>query len=157
MSDKNILRFFLLSGLSLLPFLFKRKPIKDWILVFFIKAFYSVFFDTIVVRKKKVSYPVRLLPKLFDINILYDLVLFPVACVLYNQISFHSKTLKAILQVFLFSIPMTITEVWAEKKTRLIKYHKGWSWYITFISLTLSFWLVRVIMVFIRYIDKQKS
>lgn len=150
----RILRSMSIIGLGSLPFLFKKQPVKDWVLVFFIKGFYSGFIDSFVVSKKKVTYPVRAFPKVFDIHIIFDLLLFPIACVLYNQMTYRSSIEKIISKVFIFSIPISMVEYWAEKNTRLIKYHKGWNIFYSSLTLTISFLLVRATMGLIRKYDK---
>lgn len=152
MSEKQLLRLLTLLGILSLPILFRKQPIKDWILVFALKAFYSGFADSLVVAKKRIIYPVRLLPNIFNIHILFDLLLFPIACVLYNQITQHSKIFETIYKVFYISTPILLFEIWAEKKTKLIHY-KNWNWVYSFLSLNTSFWLVRLAMSFIRKID----
>jgi hypothetical protein len=154
MREKKILRYLLIAGVISLPFLFKKQPVKDWIIVFCLKAFYSGFVDSIVVAQKKIIYPVRLLPKIFNINILFDLILFPIACVIYNRITYNSNVIKTIYNVFFISIPIIIGEIWIEKNTQLIKYKKNWNWFYSFIGLNLSFWLVRGTMAVIRKLDK---
>ncbi|HAQ06981.1 MAG TPA: hypothetical protein DCR24_05435 [Bacillus bacterium] len=136
-----------------MPFILKKQPVKDWILIFFLKAFYSVFFDSFVLRKKKITYPVRLLPQTFNINILFDVLLFPITCVHYNQMTYHSTFIKTVLKVFVFSTPISIGEIWLEKNTKLIKYH-DWHWFYSFMTLTTSFWLVRATIYLIRKFDR---
>jgi hypothetical protein len=65
------------------------------------------------------------------------------------------KPLKTILSVFLFSGPMTLFENWLEKNTNLVKYHKGWNSYITFIVLSFTFLLVKGCIEVIRFLDKK--
>lgn len=121
------------GGLISLPFLFKKQPVKDWILIFCLKAFLSGVVDSFVVGKKKITYPVRLLPKVFRIHAIFDLILFPITCVLYNQMTYHSTFLKTVFKVFIFSIPITFFEVWAEKKTNLIyQVSQGLEWILLF-------------------------
>ncbi|WP_370464997.1 CBO0543 family protein [Neobacillus kokaensis] len=123
-------------------------------MVFCIKAFYSGFIDSFVVSHKKVVYPVRLLPNVFHINILFDLLLFPIVCVLYNKLTYRTSLLKTVSSVFIFSTPILLGEIWAEKNTKLIKYKNNWSWAHSFESLTVSFWFVRATMALLRRLDK---
>lgn len=153
MSEKNILRLLTALGFISLPFLFRKQPAKDWILVFSLKAFYSGFLDSFVVRYKKVEYPVRLLPKVFDIHIVFDLLLFPIACVVYNQVTYRTNLKQTIGRVFLFSIPMALVESVVEKKTNLLKFKKNWNAFYSFLSLTFTFWLVRATIGLIRKYD----
>lgn len=149
----RFLRWSVILGVVSLPFLFKKQPVKDWILVFFIKGLYSGFVNSFMIGHKKITYPVRLLPKIFKIHVVFDLLLFPIACVLYNQMTYRSTLKEIVGKVFIFSVPMSIVEHWAEKNTKLIKYHKGWNGFYSFASLTLSFLLVRGTMALIRKFD----
>ncbi|ADU32148.1 CBO0543 family protein [Evansella cellulosilytica] len=151
MKERWILRGLFVFGLILIPIVYRKQPIKDWILVFLIKCFYSWFIDSFVVASKQISYPVRILPHIFKIHVLFDVFLFPLACVMYNQLTYRNNTfLDIVIKVFLFSVPITLIEVWAERKTKLIKFRKNWSAWISFATLTLSFWLVRATMGAIR-------
>lgn len=149
------LRLLTILGLVSLPFLFKKKPTKDWIIVFLIKAVYSIFWDTLVVKYKKVTYPVRLFPKLFKINVAFDFLLFPIACVIYNQLTYRKTNFwEIVLKAFYLSVPIIVIEIWLEKTKGFIKYKDGWNWFISFVTLTLSFWIVRLLMALIRKFDK---
>ncbi|MCM3361469.1 CBO0543 family protein [Niallia sp. CLA-SR-H024] len=155
--ERKILRFLFLLGIGLLPVIFRKKPAKDWFLVFFFKGYLSSFVDSIVTSKKWLNFPVRFLPKHFQINILFDYLLFPITCVAYNQISQHSKLPGIILKSFYFSIPMTFIEVLLEKYTNLIKYNKGWHWYDTLLTETCTFLLSRTCIGFVRKLDKDNK
>jgi hypothetical protein len=151
--DAKILRYLTYIGIICLPILFRKQPVKDWVLVYTLKAFYSGFVDSFLVANKKVYYPVRVFPKIFNIHIVFDLLLFPIACVFYNQVTYRSKIKEIIPKVFLFSIPITIIETFAERHTNLIKYKNNWNWFCSFLTLTFTFWLVRGTMGAIRKLD----
>lgn len=157
MRDIKILKVICYLSLASLPILFKKYHLKDWLLTFFIKAYYSQLVDSFVVANKKVTYPIRVFPKIFNTNIAFNMLLFPIACVIYNRITSKSNVKQAISRVFILSIPITLGEIWFEKNTKLIKYHNGWKWYFSFISLTFSFWLVRLTIEVIRRLDKPTS
>ncbi|MEG6532747.1 CBO0543 family protein [Caldibacillus thermoamylovorans] len=90
-----------------------------------------------------ISYPTRLLPNIFHIHILYDVLLYPMFTVIYNQITSKDKLIAVIYKVFFFSVPLTIFESWAERKTGLIKWISGWRWYHTFLSVNLKSLITR--------------
>ncbi|MEQ6378759.1 CBO0543 family protein [Bacillaceae bacterium S4-13-56] len=157
MRDKTILNLFTILGISgSIFFLLRRKgQLKDWFLIFFIKTLVSTIFDGPVIKTKYLQYPVRYFPKLFDSNIVFLYVIFPLSCVIYNQFTYKMKPLKSILSVFLFTGPMTLMENWIEKNTNLVKYNKGWNSYITFIVLSFAFLLVKGCIEGIRFLDKK--
>lgn len=150
--DKNILYGLCVFGILSL-FTLIRNPIKDWVIVFSFKAFLTGFVDSFITNKwKSITYPVRLCPKIFKINILFDLLLFPMACVWFNQCTINSSLKGIFTKVFAFSIPMTIIETIAERKTRLLNY-KNWTSWHTLISLTFTFLFTRGFMGLIRKLD----
>lgn len=157
MKDRTILNILTIIGLvgSLFFLSRKKRNIKDWFLIFFIKTFVSTIFDGPLIKTKYMQYPHRYLPKLFDSNIVFLYILFPLSCVMYNQFTYKMKPLKAALSVFLFSAPMTLVENWLEKNTKLVKYSKGWNGYITFSVLSFTFLLVKGCIEGIRFLEKE--
>ncbi|OAS82890.1 MULTISPECIES: CBO0543 family protein [Metabacillus] len=156
MKDRTILNLLTTFGIGAsIIFLLRRKgDLKDWFLIYFIKTLVSTVFDGPVIKTKYLQYPHRYLPKLFDSNIVFLYILFPLSCVMYNQFTYNMKTLKTIVSVFLFSGPMTLFENWLEKNTNLVKYNKGWNSYITLIVLSFTFLLVKGCIEGIRFLDK---
>lgn len=147
--EKSLIKLLYFFGVASF-FYFIRKPLaKDWLLVFFIKSYYASLVDKLVVNKGYVQYPTRF-PKQVNTSLLFDYLLFPITCVFYNQLTKDSRILQSLLKVLYFSVPMTITELWLEKNTQLVKYKKGWNWKTTFYSLTFSFLFVRFLMSVIR-------
>lgn len=147
--EKAILWFFVVIWLISIPFWIRKQPIKDWIIIYFLKGFLSGFLDSIVVAYKWIEYPIRMMPNVFQIHILFDLAVFPVLCVFYNQTSYHSRIQGIIGQALLYSLPMSLLEYWAEKNTRLIDYHH-WNIGYTYISLVITFLMVRGSIAIIR-------
>lgn len=145
MKDRTILNILTLFGIFGSFFFLSRKKykFKDWVLIYFIKTLVSTIFDGPVIKRKFVEYPHRYLPKLFDSNIVFLYILFPLSCVIFNQFTNKMNTLKSTFSVPLFSGPMTILEHWLEKNTGLVKYRKGWNSYITFMVLSFTFLLVK--------------
>ena len=148
--QKKLLRIILGVGLLLIPFAFKREKLKDWLLIFFLKGYISSFLDQIIVKKKRISYPVRFMSKYFDSSLLFDYLLFPLLCVFYNRTSEKSNLHSIFLQSFIYTTPITVLEVILEKKTNLIRYKKNWNWLITYSTLVVTFLFVRGFIVIIR-------
>lgn len=155
--QKQLLKIFLGVGILLLPFAFKREKIKDWFLVFFIKGYISSFIANIVVRNNQISFPIRFMPKFFDISIIFDYLLFPLLCVFYNRTSLTSKPVSILFQSLLYSTPMTLIEVLLERYTDLIKYKRKWNWIITYITLVVTFLGVRGFMSLTRKMNVEKE
>ena len=148
--QKKLLRIVLGVGLLLIPFAFKREKLKDWLLIFFLKGYIASFLDQIIVKKKRISYPVRFMSKYFDSSLLFDYLLFPLLCVFYNRTSEKSNLHSIFLQSLIYTTPMTVLEVILEKKTNLIRYKKNWNWLITYSTLVVTFLIVRGFIAIIR-------
>lgn len=152
--EKRILKGLFIMGLFLVPFTIKGKHIKDWIIIFLLKGFFSSIMDTFLTRRNKVSYPKRFLPRYFQINVLFDYLLFPITCVLFNQSTYNSNVFGIMIKALLFSIPMTIIETILEKNTKLIKFSKQWTSFHTLISEMLTFMGTRLFIGLIRKYTK---
>lgn len=159
MKDRTILNLLTIFGIGgSVFFLLRRKgDLKDWFLIYFIKTLVSTLLDGPVVKRKYLQYPYRYFPKLFDSNIIFLYVLFPLSCVMYNQFTYKAKAVKTILSVFLFSGPMTLFENWLEKNTNLVKYGRGWNGFFTFFVLSFTFIFVKACMEFVRFLDNKRQ
>ncbi|RSD28425.1 CBO0543 family protein [Mesobacillus subterraneus] len=156
MKDKTLLNLITIFGLAGSVFFLARKrgQVKDWFLIFLCKTLVSTLLDGPVIKKKYVKYPHRYFPNLFDSNIVFLYILFPLSCVMYNQFTNKMKPLPTLLSVFLFSGPMTLVENWLEKNTSLVRYNKGWNGYYTFSILSFTFLIVRAFIEWIRRLDQ---
>jgi hypothetical protein len=144
--DKMILWSLLVFGIVLFIFSLRKPPRKDWVLIFFLTSYFTIFFGTIVVRKKMLAYPVNFLNDYFSSSLLYEHLLYPVICIYFYQTSYHSNYLGILLQAALYTGALTIVEVLLERYTNLIQYHT-WNWHYTFIS-------VYFLMIFVRSLMK---
>ncbi|WP_078429086.1 CBO0543 family protein [Alkalihalobacterium alkalinitrilicum] len=86
----------------------------------------------------------------------FDFSLYPLMLLYYNQWTLNSKPTGVFLKLFPFVIPQVIIESIAAKKTKLITWKKGWSWYHSFISLAVKLLLCRSIIGIIRITNKDK-
>ncbi|WP_456271424.1 CBO0543 family protein [Bacillus sp. AK031] len=152
--EKSILLLLLVFGIVALINLIRKPPVKDWVIIFLLKAYISSILDKFTVKKGFLVYPIKLI-NLFDTSFIFDYLLFPISCVYYNQVTYQKSFFSIFTRVLLFSIPMTIVEQWLEHKTDLVKYKKGWNWIYTFTSLNLTFLLVRGAIAIIRIKSKQ--
>ncbi|WP_235848911.1 MULTISPECIES: CBO0543 family protein [Bacillaceae] len=140
-----------------LPIILRRGQIRDWALVYLFNAATNVFIDKIVTKYKVVKYPVRLLPKIFKTNIAFDYFVYPFITILYNQLTYKDNLLMIIYKVFLVAFPMLLIELWAEKKTSLIKWGKGWNWYHTYFSIIIKSLITRWVIREIREMAKRED
>ncbi|WP_332327685.1 CBO0543 family protein [Metabacillus litoralis] len=74
----------------------------------------------------------------------------------YNQWTLNSRPIGIFLKAIILITPQIILETLAERKTKLIRWKKGWSWYHSFLSMILKLLLCRSIIAIIRIINKGK-
>lgn len=142
-----------LIGLVLLPFAIVKRSFKDWIIVYLVSFIGNFFSDKYLVARGYLKYPKKLFPK-YKIHLPFDFIHYPLMLLYYNQWTLNSKPFGIILKLFPFVIPQTIIETFASKKTNLIKWKKGWTWYHSLISLMLKLLICRGIIALIRTINK---
>jgi hypothetical protein len=143
--DRIILWALLIIGMVLLFFSLRKPLIKDTLLVFLLKAYFSTFFGVIIVKENLIEYPVRFLGQYFETSILFEYFLYPIDCVYFYLTSYRSSLLGIIVQCALYTSALTILEVLCVKYTNLIKYHT-WTWMYSFITLFLLSFSVRMLM-----------
>jgi hypothetical protein len=148
-NEKRILIFLLGVGLLSFMNILRKPPIKDWLIIFLVKGYISSILDKFVVKKGYIKYPVKLV-KIFDTSFIFDYLLFPITCVYYNLATYQKNFKTIFIRVLYFSVPMTMVEQWLERKTNLIEYRKGWNCVFTFISLNITFLMVRGIISLVR-------
>ncbi|MBM7572741.1 CBO0543 family protein [Aquibacillus albus] len=147
--DRYILWGLLFLVVILLILSLRKPPTTHWLLIFFMKAYFSTFIGIIVVEKKMLEYPVRFLPNYFDASILFEYLIFPVLCIYYYQTTYHSRLSGIIIQTLLYTTTITALEVIIEKFTDLIEYYT-WTWLHTFSSVFLVMIFIRGIMELVR-------
>lgn len=153
--ERNTLRVLLVFGVIMFIKLIMKPPTKDWMLVFLFKGFISSILDKLAVTKGKIVYPVNLF-KSFDISFLFDYLLFPIACVYYNQITKTSNVAGILFKSLYFSVPMSVVEYYFETRTSLIKFRNGWNIYVSFVTLTVTFLITRMYIMLIRKADNSQ-
>jgi uncharacterized membrane protein (DUF2068 family) len=99
---------------------------------------------------KLLEYPVRLLPHYYDTSILFELWVFPILCILYNQLTKEKGLWSIIVYATLFSAGITAIEYPLELYTNLINY-KSWTWFTTFYTLIITFLISRIFIAFYRW------
>lgn len=136
--------------LLLLIFAVNWRYFRDWVVVYLFKTCLDFFWGSPVVKLKLLDYPNRLLPQYYDTSILFECWVFPVLCILYNQITREKGLWPIIYYALLFSTGITGLEYVIELYTDLITYI-DWSWYTTFYTLTITFLLSRTFIAFFRW------
>lgn len=115
----------------------------------------NYFADNYVVSKGFIEYPEKPFQK-SSIHLPFDYIFYPLMLLYYNQWTLNSRPIGIILKLFPFVVPLTIIETVAAKKSNLIEWKKGWTWYHSFISTILKLLLCRSIISVIRTINTRK-
>jgi len=152
----NLLRIMMVICFGLLPFLLKKPPIKDWLLVFSLNALSNGIVDNIFVKKKYLRYPTRFLPKLFSIHILFDYLIYPTFTIIFNQVTMKDRPIKILMKLLLIVTPLTLIETVAEKKTNMIDWKKNWKWYHTFSFIVFKSSWTRFVIAIVRTISRKQ-
>jgi hypothetical protein len=154
--ERLILRMLFLSCLASIPFVFKRKNLMMHLLIFFAKGVLLTSFDSIFIKRKKIAYPIRPFAKVFDTNILFDLLFFPLLSVIWVRSTYNTKPIVTVLRSLWFSVPMSILQYFIEKKTKLFKWN-DWTILDTFLSINFTLFLTRGCVGLLRKVIGQKN
>jgi len=139
-----------LIGLLLLVFAVDWRYFRDWVAIFLYKCVIDSLWGTAVVNLNLLEYPLRQFPQFLKTSLLFDYWIFPILCLLYNQVTRKLGFRLILTYAVLFSAGMTAIEYPLELYTELIKYYH-WSWYITFTTLTVTFLSSRAFAAFYRW------
>jgi len=137
-----ILRSLAFFAITVFFKLIRKPPLKDWLIIFFFKSYMASIIDNFLVKKGYLKYPVRIF-KFIDYSFLFSYLIFPIACVYYNQVTRNSNIIGILLKCIIFTLPSTVAEFYLEKYTDLIKYKKNWNANYSFVTIALTFLLVR--------------
>ncbi|UFU01148.1 hypothetical protein KO561_09510 [Radiobacillus kanasensis] len=143
-------------SLLLLPFAIYKRSFKDWVIVYLVSLIGNSLADKYLVAKGYLHYKIRPFASKVRIHLPFDIVHYPLMLLYYNQWTLNSKPIGIFLKLFPFVIPLTILETIAAKRTNLIEWKKGWSWYHSFTSLIIKLLLCRSIIAGIRVLNKGK-
>lgn len=151
----HFLIFTTIIGLVLLPFAIIKRSFKDWLIVYLVSIIGNYFADKYLVSKGYLKYKKKPFRKT-AIHLPFDFIHYPLMLLYYNQWTLNSSLTGIIMKLFPFVIPQILVETIAAKKTKLITWKKGWTWYHSFISLISKMLICRGIIATIRMINKGK-
>ncbi len=136
--------------LLLLIFAVDWRHFRDWVVIFLFKTNLDLIVGNTVVKKGLISYPERIAGAIFDTSLLFEIWVFPVLCILYNQVTRKRGLWPIFYYAVLFSAGITAVEYPLELYTDLIEY-TNWHWYDTLLSLAVAFLVSRVFIAFYRW------
>jgi hypothetical protein len=127
----------------LLIVLIPGNKIRHAIVAFFFKQLITWVTGLSVVELGLIEYPVRLFPYANRTSFTFEYFIYPAICAIFNVHYPENKNkLGQFMYYFYFCSALTAVEVIFEKNTNILKYIH-WTWYITWITLFMTFYLTR--------------
>ena len=121
----------------------KNKIREAW-LIFFFKQLLTWILGLAVVELGLIEYPVELFPHASQTSFTFEYFIYPSICVIFNlHFPIEKSRVRRILHYVYFCTAITIVEVLVEAYTDIIDYI-NWTWYITWITLFLTFYVSRI-------------
>lgn len=124
-----------------------RNRIRLAIVAFLFKQMITFFVGLLVVEYRLLEYPVRLFASINRTSFTFEYYAFPVVCAAFNV--WYPNRQSKLIQIGYYAgytSVLTAVEVMIEKHTELIKYIH-WEWYVTWITVCLSFFITRLFCV----------
>ncbi|WP_328591414.1 CBO0543 family protein [Acetivibrio thermocellus] len=120
-----------------------KNKIREASVIFCFKQLITWLLGLFVAEFNLIEYPVRLFANATKASFTFEYFVYPSICVIFNLYYPERKSLfKRILYYFIYTAAITVFEVILEKYTQNIKYI-NWTWYYTFLSVYLTFFLSR--------------
>jgi hypothetical protein len=120
-----------------------KNKIREAQLAFLFMQLITWLFGHLVAEFRLIEYPVEIFKYATKISFSFEYFIFPAICAVFNTNYPAGKShLKQFMYYFNFVTTMTIIEVICEKYTNIIKYIH-WTWYLSWITLFLSFYISR--------------
>lgn len=127
--------------------LIPKNRVRLAIFALFCKQVITFLIGLVVVEFGLLEYPIRCFTSVNRTSFLYEYYAYPVVCAAFNAWYPNNRSPLYRLGYYVgFSSVLTISEVIIEKYTLLIKYIH-WEWYITWITLFITFYIVRLLCV----------
>jgi hypothetical protein len=131
------------STIILLILFVPKNKFRPANVIFFCKQLMTWLIGLVVAQFRLIEYPVREFAYATRTSFTFEYFIYPSLCVLFNL---HFPEEKSRIRQFLyycyFCTSMTVFEVLCEKYTDVIKYIH-WTWYLTWITLFITFYLSR--------------
>ncbi len=132
----------ILTIILLIKFIPKNK-IREAHVAFLLKQLITWILGLLVVQLKLIEYPVRLFPYANKTSFTFEYFVYPSICAIFN-VNFPEKKnlLGKFMYYFYYCTTITCLEVLVEKYTNILKY-MHWTWYLTWITLFITFYITR--------------
>jgi len=155
--ERRFLKCITVIFLGSLPFVLKKTPVKDSLLVLFMNGYTNAIVDRFLVNRRILQYPIRFIPKEFKSNVLFDFLCLPTVSLWLYHLTKNDNPFKIVYKIVLTISSLFLVELWAEKYTKLIKWKKGWKWYYSLFSLNVRVLFSRLVIAIINIIEKKQE
>lgn len=120
-----------------------KSKIREAQLAFLFMQVITWLIGLLVVEFRLIEYPVEFFKNATKTSFSFEYFIYPSICAVFNLYFPNNKSnFRKFMHYFYFCTTMTIIEVLCEKYTNIIKYIH-WTWYITWISLFITFFISR--------------
>lgn len=120
-----------------------RNKFRQAQVIFFFKQLMTWLFGLLVAQFGLIEYPVREFPNANKTSFSFEYFIYPSLCIVFNLHYPEGKSrIRQFLHYFYFCTGMTLIETFCTKYTNILKY-VHWTWYFTWITLFITFFLSR--------------
>ena len=120
-----------------------KDKIREAHVAFLFKQLLTWVLGLTVVEVKLIEYPIRLFPYSTKTSFAFEYFVYPSLCAIFNvHYPKNKSTFGQFMYYFYFCTTMTVFEVFVEKHTNILKYIH-WTWYITWLTLFITFYCTR--------------
>lgn len=120
-----------------------KDKIREAQVAFFFKQLMTWVLGLAVVELKLIEYPVRLFPYANKTSFTFEYFIYPSICAIFNvHYPINKGHLRKFIYYFFYCTTITIVEITVERYTNIINYI-NWNWFITWITLYITFYLTR--------------
>lgn len=145
----------IVTVVALIIFVPKDK-IREAQVIYLFKQLITWLFGLAVVELRLIEYPVRLLSYANRTSFTFEYFIYPSLCVIFNlRYPQNDSYFRQFLYYSYYCTAMTLLEVFVERYTNVITY-LHWSWYVTWITLFITFYISRSYYVWFFKIKRSK-
>ncbi len=130
--------------IALLVIFVPRNKIREAQVIFLFKQLMTWIFGLIVAELGLIEYPVRVFSYASRASFTFEFFIYPSLCVIFNlHYPENKRALRQLGHYVLFCSAITVVEVLCERFTNIIHY-VNWTWYTTWFTLLITFYLSRL-------------
>ena len=120
-----------------------RNRVREAHVAFLFKQLLTWLLGLAVVEFGLIEYPIRCFANATKTNFTFEYFIYPSICAIFNvNYPLKKGPWGQFMYYFYYCTTMTVIEVIYERNTNIVKYIH-WTWYITWISLFLTFYITR--------------